>query len=190
MRAFRHCGIGALFHRLSSSAPQNHLTSGQTLEQKQAEQAAKPSQAACSPRGWVGDAVEGRRDDEGGGADPHHDVEVIVRLLERRGVHVHIRRRRLHTLRATSSEPKSRQHPSAGGTLKICVRTQAPSTEEMESQVSRTANAASESFSRYLPHRPQHTSCAADVAASCFHLDQHVPKGLEAGAYRVEMVAA
>ena len=114
LRAFRHCGIGALFHRLSSSAPQNHLTSGQTLEQKQAEKAAKPSQAACSPRGWVGDAVEGRRDDEGGGADPHHDVEVVVRLLERRGVHVHIRRRRLHTLRATSSELRStarRIHP-------------------------------------------------------------------------------
>ena len=99
---------------LRPAEPPDHK---RTLERKQAEHAAKPSQAACSPRGWVGDAVEGRRDDEGGGADPHHDVEVIVRLLERRRVHVHIRRRRLHRSRATSSRsiPATNPRPAARG---------------------------------------------------------------------------
>ena len=96
---------------LRPAEPPDHK---RTLERKQAEQAAKPSQAACSPRGWVGDAVEGRRDDERCGADPHHDVEVIVRLLERRRVHVHIRRRRLHRSRATSSELRSPDERECG----------------------------------------------------------------------------
>ena len=72
-----------------------------------------------------------------------------------------------HRLDRSRQPIQGQQQGGAGGTLKICVRTQAPSTEEMESQVSRTANAASESFSRYLPaRRPQHTSCAADMAAA------------------------